>query len=326
MSGTGFTLHHRCRNDGCPAPPVWNSRHIISKASAASAFCKHSGQYSWGIMTLWSWRRLKYQLWCIVKPYCVHRRVFKGGHYRGQRSAGCVGNCHKVEARGIGHQFHTLSRTEHGGMQNCLQLISESPNWSLPPTFYSVSPPKTWWSAQSLTGRYLIVMGYLNTDIGWTQNPWNQQVADFLDLVGLIDLLAHFRQRLQFRNRQMWCQVCQGKVMRLHCDYIIRSDRRLFETVVIRNIHNLPYDVIYLHVWLLSMLTSDMIGTYGDMNLPIVPHKNGISPKVDAKLEDLKDMEAPPPSMHSHTQALMDVCRSHPSDWRTIRPPPPTQP
>ena len=138
-------------------------------------------------------------------------------------------------------------------------------------------------------------MGYLNTDIGWTQNPWNQQVADFLDLVGLIDLLAHFRQRLQFRNRQMWCQVCQGKVMRLHCDYIIRSDRRLFETVVIRNIHNLPYDVIYLHVWLLSMLTSDMIGTYGDMNLPIVPHKNGISPKVDAKLEDLKDMEAPPP-------------------------------
>ena len=37
-------------------------------------------------------------------------------------------------------------------------------------------------------GRYPIVVGYLNAYIGRIMNPWNQQVADFLNFFGLVDL------------------------------------------------------------------------------------------------------------------------------------------
>ena len=47
-------------------------------------------------------------------------------------------------------------------------------------------------------GRYPIIVGYLNADIGRLQNPRRQQVEDFLDSFSLANLLSHFRQRLRF--------------------------------------------------------------------------------------------------------------------------------
>ena len=53
-------------------------------------------------------------------------------------------------------------------------------------------------------GRNPILMGDLNEDIGYLQNPWNQLVEDFLASFGLVDLLDHFRQRLCFFHMQTW--------------------------------------------------------------------------------------------------------------------------
>ena len=39
-----------------------------------------------------------------------------------------------------------------------------------------------------------IVVGYLNTGVGWMKNPQNQQVTNFLDFFGLVDFLGHFRK------------------------------------------------------------------------------------------------------------------------------------
>ena len=47
-------------------------------------------------------------------------------------------------------------------------------------------------------------MGDLNSDVGHMNNPWNQKVSDFLDSSGLVDLLGHFRQGLQFWHKQTW--------------------------------------------------------------------------------------------------------------------------
>ena len=38
-------------------------------------------------------------------------------------------------------------------------------------------------------------MGELNTDVVQMQNPRNQQMADFLDLFGLVDFFDHSRQQ-----------------------------------------------------------------------------------------------------------------------------------
>ena len=40
--------------------------------------------------------------------------------------------------------------------------------------------------------RDLVVLGYLNADIAHLRNPLDQQVDNFLDSFGLVDLLVHF--------------------------------------------------------------------------------------------------------------------------------------
>ena len=47
-----------------------------------------------------------------------------------------------------------------------------------------------------LSGRYHVVLGGLNVDIGRLRNPRDQQVADFLSYFDLVGLLKHFRQQL----------------------------------------------------------------------------------------------------------------------------------
>ena len=76
--------------------------------------------------------------------------------------------------------------------------------------------------------------GDLNADIGRLRNPWDQQVAAFLELFGLVDLLVHFQQHLCYRHIQMWWQVHQGRVLQSWCDYVLGLDRRIFETIGIQ--------------------------------------------------------------------------------------------
>ena len=42
-------------------------------------------------------------------------------------------------------------------------------------------------------GSYPIIMGYLNAYIGRLKNLRNQQVADFMQSFGLVNLLSYFR-------------------------------------------------------------------------------------------------------------------------------------
>ena len=56
-------------------------------------------------------------------------------------------------------------------------------------------------------GRYPIVLGDLNMDIGRLRNPQDQQVADFLVSFGLVNLLGHFCQPLRYCNLQTWWRV-----------------------------------------------------------------------------------------------------------------------
>ena len=58
-----------------------------------------------------------------------------------------------------------------------------------------------------------VVLGYLNAEIGRLSNPRDQQVADFLASLGLVDLLGHLCQRLCYFRLHEWWQVLQGKVL-----------------------------------------------------------------------------------------------------------------
>ena len=83
-----------------------------------------------------------------------------------------------------------------------------------------------------------IVTGDLNADVSRFQNPRNKQVSKFLASFGLVDLLRNFRQQLQFLRRQIWFQVRQGKLLRLHFNYILGMDLCLFNIMLIWDLWN----------------------------------------------------------------------------------------
>ena len=83
-----------------------------------------------------------------------------------------------------------------------------------------------------------IVLGYLNADIRQAQNPRSHQVDDLLMEFGLVDILHHFRKRCRFLHMKTWLQVQRGRFMRTRCDYILGTDWRQFEMVVIRDVRN----------------------------------------------------------------------------------------
>ena len=89
---------------------------------------------------------------------------------------------------------------------------------------------------------YTLVLGYINADIGHSQKPRSQQVADMLMYFGPLDLLRHFHQRLRFLQLNTCSQVRQSRLLRARCHYILGSDRQLFEIVGVRDIMNYSLD------------------------------------------------------------------------------------
>ena len=55
-----------------------------------------------------------------------------------------------------------------------------------------------------LPGREPIILGYINVGIRRLSNPRDQQVENLLVYFRLVDLLAHFRQRLRYHKLQTW--------------------------------------------------------------------------------------------------------------------------
>ena len=56
-------------------------------------------------------------------------------------------------------------------------------------------------------------MGDQDVDIVCLQSLRNQQLADFLEYFGLLNLLRYFRKRLQLRHIQIWWQIRQEKFL-----------------------------------------------------------------------------------------------------------------
>ena len=69
------------------------------------------------------------------------------------------------------------------------------------------------------------VLGELNADIGKSQKPRSQKVANLLMEFRMMNLLHHFQQSCQFRHTIVWYQVIQGSVIQARCDYILGKDQ-----------------------------------------------------------------------------------------------------
>ena len=87
-------------------------------------------------------------------------------------------------------------------------------------------------------GTTLLVAGDLNMTLSDPEkDERGTEIAAALTEAGLEDMVAHFlpRQRIWDRERRTWSMVWEGKVVQYRTYYILRTDRRLFWNVPIRD-------------------------------------------------------------------------------------------
>ena len=144
------------------------------------------------------------------------------------------------------------------------------------------------------------VMGDLNADIHDLTHPRHQQVANLLANYGLLDLLNHFRQRRPFRHMKTWYQVREGVLLRSRCDYILGTDRRLFESVGLRDPQQYSTDHLMLRGRLLRQPTkSHNRYLRGRRKFPLRLPKFGPLTQADTMFQDIKQRASIPRLAHN---------------------------
>lgn len=106
-------------------------------------------------------------------------------------------------------------------------------------------------------------------------------------------MLNHFRQRGGFRHGATWEQHRNRDVVRLRCDYILGSDRRLFTVVSVRDRRQYASD----HYCMVEDLRSSPL-VYnkrylkGRKTSPLQPQKWGPKTLADTMFKAVKDLVA----------------------------------
>jgi hypothetical protein len=170
----------------------------------------------------------------------------------------------------------------------------------------------------------LVVAGDFNADIHDLTEPRNRTIAACFAAHGLFDLLPHFRQRKNFRHNTTWYQIRQGMLYQSRCDYILSTDRRLFEMVGLRDPSSYSTDHLMLRCRLLCQPTRcHKRYLQGRRQFPLKVPNMGPLTQADTLYRELKSLiHIPPPTprtnppqwMSATTLRLMDtraaLCRN----------------
>ena len=86
-------------------------------------------------------------------------------------------------------------------------------------------------------GAELMVAGDFNLDILAPEGRRAENIATDLATAGVEDMAQHFmpRGKRWCRDRRTWDMKRQGQVVRSRTDYILGTDRRLFQNVAVRD-------------------------------------------------------------------------------------------
>jgi hypothetical protein len=80
-----------------------------------------------------------------------------------------------------------------------------------------------------------ILLGDLNVNINNPRNDCGLQVATIVADFGLEDLISHFHQKCNYREKFTWWMRRGNSIIKVKCDYILGSERGLFTKIAIRN-------------------------------------------------------------------------------------------
>ena len=139
-------------------------------------------------------------------------------------------------------------------------------------------------------GQKPLLLGDLNMDLEDPRDDRAYSIAADMASFGFEDMLAHFRQRRGFRHGKTWMQHRNNEVLRSRCDYILGTDRRLFNKVCLRDPRLFSSD----HLMVLGELWSSELRrnkSYlrGRQRFPLRAPKWGPQTRADALLQALNE-------------------------------------
>jgi exonuclease III len=80
-----------------------------------------------------------------------------------------------------------------------------------------------------------ILLGDLNVNLNNPRNDRGLQIATLVADLGLEDLISHFHQKCNYREKFTWWMRRGNSIIKAKCDYILGSERGLFTKIAIRN-------------------------------------------------------------------------------------------
>jgi hypothetical protein len=80
-----------------------------------------------------------------------------------------------------------------------------------------------------------IMLGDLNVNLNNPRNDWGLQIATIVADLGLEDLISHFHQKCNYREKFTWWMRRGSSIIKAKCDYILGSERGIFTKIAIRN-------------------------------------------------------------------------------------------
>ncbi|HEY9815724.1 MAG TPA: endonuclease/exonuclease/phosphatase family protein, partial [Candidatus Obscuribacterales bacterium] len=140
-----------------------------------------------------------------------------------------------------------------------------------------------------------ILLGDLNVNLASPQGARAVEIATALDTHGLEDLVPHFYQRSRFGYGTTWRQCRNGQWINSRCDYILGTDRRIWQNVSIRDPRNFDSDHYMVIGKLLSApMTGNRRYLLGRRRFPLKLPKWGPQSRADALFQALQEMKTPP--------------------------------
>jgi exonuclease III len=223
----------------------------------------------------------------IHTRHCLGYNIF--ATYTTTRNQGGIALAYRQGA----HNWHIESLLCHG--PNILSCILVS-GTQRTPLIEAYLPPSNLTDLPHLTtaldrfpNEAPLLLGDLNVDLLNLRPPRNQQVAEVITAYGLEDMLHHFQQRKAFTHQKTWWQNREGKIIRSRCDYILGTDRRLFETVSIRDPRYFTSDhYMLVACYLISPTPSHKLYLQGRKRLPLQPPTKGPLTQVDMLFQEVK--------------------------------------
>jgi hypothetical protein len=80
-----------------------------------------------------------------------------------------------------------------------------------------------------------ILLGDMNVNLNNPLNDRGLQIATIEADLGLEDLISHFHQKCNYREKFTWWMRRGNSIIKEKCDYILGSERGLFTKIAIRN-------------------------------------------------------------------------------------------